>query len=67
MSSNHTRKLGKATDEPFIRRAPNRFTRPIWIEPAVVGFAAMFAVVAGGLLFVRQLELSPVLYNLILK
>lgn len=61
------RKSGKTATEPPFRCAANRLTRPVWAEIAVVGLALMFAAVAGGFVFVRQLELGPLLYGLILR
>lgn len=67
VSSNHPRKSGKICTEPPFRHVLNRFTRPDWTEIAVVGLVVMFAAVAGGLLFIGQLELGPVMYGLLLR
>jgi hypothetical protein len=67
VSPNHQGKSGKTSTEPPFRYAPNRFTYPIWTEIAIVGLTVMFAAVVQGLLFIGQLGLYPVLYDLALR
>ena len=68
VSSNCPRELRKSRTDSSNRPVSNRFIRPGWTEIAVVvGLTVMFAFVAGGLLFTKQLGLSPVMYGLLLR
>lgn len=67
VSSGCSRKSGKNRADSSPQPEPKRSIRPGLTVLTLVGLAVMFAAVAGGLLFIRQLEVYPLMYGLLLR
>lgn len=67
ISSRCPRKSRKNRTASLNQPAPKRFIRPGLTAAALVGLAAMFAVVTRGVLFVEQLGAYPAVYGLFLR